>query len=266
VSGKTTNALFDNQSDVITTKEKNDYERELALALAGFFTLMIPLFANKTMAKRMGEFNLGGLFAMNPEVKKYIKEISAKAAESHVNTVVEDVKSAVQKAFNENVKMTTDQIEASGRAVTDADLTAAREAALKGASQQRIISAVKTVYSNQITEGRAKAIARTETNRAFTQAQYAADKQFILQNGLEGRAYKKLETRSVDPCPVCTSLASDPPIPFDEPFANLGDTLSASYTDTSGKTRVQTIAVNFETITAGNIHTNCSCDYVLIIK
>lgn len=257
---------FESQADVITAKEKKEHEEELALALAAFYTLLIPVLGKQNAAKRVAEFGGSTIFTIDNEIKKYVKELSNKVSDSHVNTVVEDVRKTAQNVFNDNVKAQTDAIEASGRSVTDADLVEARKLALKGASESKIVSAVKTQYSDQITEGRAKAIARTETNRAFTQSQYLSDKQFIEQNGFQERAYKKLQTRSTDPCPVCSSLAEDPPIPFYDNFASIGDTLSASYTDKAGKTKVQTINVNFEDITAGNIHTNCSCVYVLIIK
>lgn len=256
---------FEEESDVITQTEKNEYISELALALGAFYGIVIPLFASSTMAARAKEFNETATFKMNAEVKKYIKTIANKAAESHVETVIEDLRLTIKKAYDEEVGRILQGIEDSGRSVNDEDLQLARKKALEGASRVRIQSAVTDTYSGKIAEQRAKAIARTETNRAFTQSQYHADMQFIKQNGLEGQAYKKWTTRSDNPCAICQSLAAQPPVPFSTNFADLGDELTATYKDANGKTRVLKQAINFEALSAGNAHVNCSCRYMLII-
>ena len=115
--------------------------------------------------------------------------------------------------------------------------------------------------SHDITDKRARVVARTETNRAFTMAQYDADRQFIEQNGLEERAFKRYHTRSDNPCPFCVSLERQGLIPFDEPFVKKGGSVTA---------RVEgeevTFNVNFDNVFAGNLHPNCSCDYELVIE
>lgn len=262
---KTTNA-FEDDSDIINQREKEDNKDELALALGAFYGVLMQIYGSSTMSARAKEFNMTGEFKINAEVKAYIKEISAKAAESHVETVVETLRKEVQEQFEIEVKRNLKAIEDTGRSVTDDDLVLARKKALEGASRQKITDAITEKYANEITESRAKAIARTETNRAFTQSQYHADLQFIRQNNLEGKAYKKWVTRSSNPCPICASLANQGPIPFKTNFADLGDTLRATYKDDKGKTKVLTQVVNFEELSAGNAHTNCSCRYMLIIQ
>lgn len=279
VLNKVTKNAFEEQSDIISDREKQDITDELALAIAAFYGVILPTYAKATMSRRAAEFGLFGNFKFNNEVKAYIKRISAKAAESHMNTILEDLRGAIKETYDEQVKSslkTLVQGEASklppeeGAKLLstpvrkDSDIyRLAQKKALEGSGQQEVIRAVKNEYKD-ISTNRAKAIARSETNRVFSQSQYEADKQFIRQNGLESRAYKKVVTRSGSPCAICRSEAAKPPIPFDQPFADIGDELTANYEE-NGKTKILKQKVTYETIQAGNFHTNCSCIYQLII-
>lgn len=255
---------FDEQSDIISATDKAEYEQELEMALAAFYAIIIPLYATTVLNRRTKEFGLFGNFKLNNDVKKYIREISNKTAESHVNTVVEDLLSTAKQTYDDLVAKELEAMEATGRKVTDADLKLARKKALEGKSQQQIVSEIKKKYT-EISSVRAKAIARTETNRAFTQSQYQADIQFLKQNKLMNKAYKKWITTSDDPCPTCMDLASQPPIPFTDNFADLGDEIITTYEE-NGKTKVKKNLVNFEPLSAGNAHVNCGCKYMLIIE
>lgn len=226
---------FEKESDIISESSKNDFKRELEVVLGGFYTVIIPLYAGMTMNRRLKEFAKQGVFQFNTEVKGWIKATSKRAAESHINTIVDDLYKTVQ------------------------------EGALQGASETKLVSMITDKYSTVVTQTRAKTIARTETNRAFTRSQYEADKQFIKQNDLEGRVYKQFITRSNNPCPICQSLAKEPPVPFDKNFADLGDELTAVYKD-GDKTKVLKQTIGFEPVQAGNVHPNCSCAYRLIIE
>jgi hypothetical protein len=267
VLNKITNAsnTFEDNSDIITQSDEDSDKKELEISLAAFFAVLIPLFASQTVASRAKEFGMFTNFKLNKQVKDYIKSISEKAADSHINTIVEDLRSTIKGTYDGIINDQLISIRESGRAVTDEDLVLARKKALEGASQQRIISAIKTEYSGNISTNRAKAIARTETNRAFTQSQYQADIQFIKQNGLEDQAYKQWTTQSANPCQICIDLANQPPIPFETNFADLGTELTATY-EVDGKTKVLKQLVNFEPLSAGNAHVNCSCRYLLVIK
>lgn len=234
VMSKVTKNDYDSESDIITASERKRIESELTTALAAFYLVIIPLYARRTMNRRSKEFTMAGIFQVNAEVKRYVKQIASKSAASHIDTILDDL------------------------------LRAVRETALEGASQQELINAIRSKY-NEITSNRAKAIARTETNRAFTQSQFQADKQFIKQNKLEGRAYKKWITRSSNPCPLCLEMASRPPVPFNQDFLDFGDTLTVTYED-DGKTRVVKQKIDYEPLEAGNLHTNCACKYQLIIE
>lgn len=256
---------FDEQTDIMSEREKRDYEQELELALAAFYGIIIPLYASSTLSRRTKEFGLTGSFKMNNDVKKYIKMVAGKASESHINTILNDILKATKVTYDRMVKEQLGKIVTDGRKVTDADLKLARKLAMKGASQQEIVKAIKTEYSDNIAPNRAKAIARTETNRAFTQSQYQADIQFIKQNKLENKAYKKWITTSDNPCAICLNLAAQPPIKFKANFADIGDELVATYQE-DDKTKVLKQVVNFEALSAGNAHVNCGCKYMLIIE
>jgi len=222
---KTTNA-FESESDVITASEKKAKINELEAVLVAFYGIVISLRGGEAMRDRMGEFGMAGTFTLNASIKSYIKNLSAKVAKSHINTVSDDI------------------------------YRTAREVALTGADQRQIVNALKEKYARVISETRAKTISRTETNRAFTRAQYDADQQFIKQNKLGKRAFKVWRTRSDNPCEFCQSLADEGMIPFSKDFKGLGSSITVD-----GKT----LDIDFEALQAGNAHPNCSCIYELVI-
>lgn len=230
---KTVNTIDSETSpdDFVSKKDQNEKINDLAVVLLGFYGVVMNWKAQEVMRLRTAKYQLSGIFKLNNEVKTYLKDLSKKVAVSHVETVMDDL------------------------------YKIAYEAAKKGMSQTEIINEVKNKYSYDISENRAKVVARTETNRAFTRAQYEADKQFVEQNDLEGKVYKKWHTRSDNPCEFCQSLANQGMIPFNDSFVDLGGSVTVG----NGK-KTKTLEVNFETVEAGNLHPNCSCDYELVIK
>ena len=259
-----TNGEYNDYTDIMTERQKKRYERDIELALSAFYLIIVPTFAGVIMNRRLKEFGDTGIFKLNNDVKKFITEVSGKTAESHIITILNDLLTVVKETYDKMVNDAISAIEVT-RKVTDADLVLAREMALQGKSLEQIKTAVKQEYADKISTIRAKAIARTETNRAFTTSQYQADVQFIKQNSLEGKAYKKWITTSDNPCPTCVDLAQRPPIPFKENFADLGDEIITTY-EVGGVTKVKKNIVNFEPLTAGNAHVNCACKYMLIIE
>lgn len=260
---KIENQLSD-EDEILSQEERDRLVSELTLVLAGFYMLIIPLYARTIANRRLKEFGSSTDFEVNNDVKKYIDQISSQVSESHINTIFTDLYRSITNIYNDIIESQIEKIKDTGRKVTDDDLVLARKTALEGGSRQQIINSIKDEYKD-ITANRAKAIARTETNRAFTQAQYQADLQFIKQNGYDGQAYKKWITRSINPCPTCLDLASQPPIPFTKNFADLGDEIVTTYEE-NGKTKVKTQMVDFEPLKAGNAHVNCGCTYQLIIE
>lgn len=226
---------FDSQNDIITDNQKQGFKDDLAVALAAFYGIVMPLYGSNVMSNRLKQFGMQANFKLNASTKAFIKANSTKAADSHVETIVNDM------------------------------LTEVQEAALRGETQTQIINAIQNEYTSSISQARAKVIARTESNRAFSMSQYEADKQFVSQNNLQGQAYKQWITRSANPCPICLDLASQPPIPLETNFANMGDTLTGT-SEVDGKTKVTSMQVDYEDVEAGTVHPNCSCTYQLIIQ
>ena len=211
--------------DFITKTDKKESMRDLVLGLTVFYGIVVNLQGQETTRDRSGEYALPGLFKMDKDVKDWIKDTAEKAALSHIDTVSDDI------------------------------FKVARDAAMKGLSVPEIESKLKEEFSSVVTDTRATTIARTETNRAFTRAQFEADKQFADDNDL--KAYKQWVTRSGNPCDACQALADEPPIPLEDNFIDKGDKVKAGG---------QEYDVNFEDLEAGNLHPNCSCEYELVLK
>ena len=230
---KTVNTIDSETSpdDFVSKKDQNEKINDLAVVLLGFYGVVMNWKAQEVMRLRTAKYQLSGIFKLNNEVKTYLKDLSKKVAVSHVETVMDDL------------------------------YKIAYEAAKKGMSQTEIINEVKNKYSYDISENRAKVVARTETNRAFTRSQFEADKQFVDQNDLQGKVYKKWHTRSDNPCEFCKALEAEGMIPFDEAFRDAGDSITVG----KGK-NAHTLDIDFERLEAGNAHPNCSCDYELVIK
>jgi hypothetical protein len=226
---------FEQEDDIITKKDRKEAERELNTALIAFYGIIIPLFAYNVLSKRLEETGLTGTFSVTPDVNRMIKNFASMASESHVSTLLESMTKQAQKD------------------------------ALAGLPRKQIADNLINKFGDEIAKSRAVAVARTETNRAFTMSQYSADKQFIKQNGLEQRAFKQWVTRSDNPCPFCQAMAEQPPIPFNEPFASVGDELTAT-ADVDGKTVVRKMTMGYADAEAGNLHVNCGCEYELIIE
>jgi hypothetical protein len=60
--------------------------------------------------------------------------------------------------------------------------------------------------------------------------------------------------------------AAEPAIPFDTPFADIGDVVSAEFILKDGSTSVRKMPITYETIQAGGLHPRCECIYELIIE
>lgn len=229
LTAKTVNAIDSetNPDDFVSKKDQKEKTNDLAVILLGFYGVIMNWKASEVMRLRTTKYALDGVFNLNSDVKKYIKELSKNVATEHIKTVMDDL------------------------------YKIAYDAAKKGMSQVEIINEIKNKYSYDISETRAKTVARTETNRAFTRAQYEADKQFVEQNDLQGRVFKQWHTRSDNPCEFCQALEDEGLVPFEDSFRDIGQSIKV------GK---KSLEVNFETVESGNLHPNCSCDYELVIK
>lgn len=221
------NAIEDDENLVISESQKNESIGELVGVLASFYGIVLTVEGVNAMRKRVTELKRQGLFSVNRKMLNDFKSLAMDVAVSHVNTVSNDLYETV------------------------------RQAALEGLSRDQLIDRITTQYAQNISEQRAKTVARTETNRAFTLTQYEADKQFVEQNNIRGRVYKQWVTRSDNPCEFCIALSKEEPILLDTNFRDLGSSV-----EVDGKV----LNVGFTELSAGNAHPNCACAYELIIK
>jgi hypothetical protein len=262
---KITKNAFDDEGDIISASDKRDAIDELSMAIAAYYLVLFPIYGNKLMQKRASEFDTVVPFEMNTKVKRIIEDASKSAANSHFNTIADDILKVANEVHQASLEREVTALKAAG-AVDNEELYAlARKKALEGANQQLIVSAIKKEYQN-ISQTRAKTIARTEANRAFTQSQYQADIQFLTKAGLMEKAYKKWETRSGNACNYCKSLESMAPVPFTKNFVDLGGEITSTFTRKDGTTVVKKMPISYEALSYGGAHTNCGCRYILIIK
>lgn len=266
VLSKVTKNEFTSQNDVINPEDRKRILSELALAIAGFYSVVMPLNASSVMNRRAKEFQLLGSFKLDNEAKQYIKLIASRAAGSHMDTILGDILDKVRSTEERLVQGELKKIAPTGNQTSEAVLAEARRKALEGPGRERLASAVRQEYNDTISKVRATTIARTETSRAFNRSQFEADRQFLAQNNLTARAYKKWVTRSDNPCPFCIEKANEAPIPFDDNFALVGDVLKATFEKDDGTASVRQMQVAFEDVGSGNLHPNCACTYQLIIE
>lgn len=258
------NNAFEDTNDIISKTQQAEYEKTLQQDLENFYLVLIPIFASLFLAKRAKEFNMLASFKTTPAIKREMKTLSKLVSKSHIDTILEDLRTTIKATYDSNVQERLAVITATGRTVTDSDLVLARKLALEGNGQTKIVSEIKQEYAN-IAQGRAKTIARTESARAFNQSQYQSDIQFTQQNDLTERAYKKWVTRNDNPCAFCLDMANQPPIPLTQNFLDLGDVFEVI--DNNGeKTKVKKMSIDFEPIEAGLLHPNCGCTYRLIVE
>lgn len=222
---------FDSETDVIGRLVKTGSINELEALLTSFWSIVYNIAGKETANERMREFGFLVDFRFTAEMRASILTNAERVSRSHIDTVSNDLYETVRKK------------------------------ALEGGGRDELVRFIKREYNGTITKVRAKTLARTETNRAFTQAQFDADSQFVKENGLKERSYKKWETRSSNPCAYCLQLASEPAIPFFDNFRDLGDTITVG--KGKGKTALK---VHFDALEAGNAHPNCSCIYKLIVR
>lgn len=291
------NGNYQEASELLTDAEARELNKKLKLLLAAYYLTLMPIYGKQLMDVRLGEYGTQGIFAMTDQIERYVDESSQAAADSHIKTIRNDLINAATKAqakvdedaviqavkwsvearetkylpklpTNPNLEDITKAVKSGAFKGDQALYKRAREFSREGGGLDEMTRAIQKEYQN-ISKNRARTIARHETNRVFNMAQYQADLQFLQENGWLQKGYKRLRSRTGDPCPVCESLINETtanPIPFEQNFADLGATLNANYKKKDGKTAVQTIPISYEAIKAGNVHINCRCEYVLLIK
>lgn len=243
IQGKLLQAILDrvNQNDltpgqeekIISKSDKRSLIKELEVVLADFGNSTVSLFAMRNLRKRLEQFGLTAIFNLSKKVKDIIKVHATKSATSHIESVLEEVYKKAQE-------------------LAEANLSRSENAAQ-----------LSKLFNDKITQTRATRIARTESNRMWTESQYQSDTQFIEQNGLETQAFKRWVVRSDNPCAYCLALQAETaskPIPFFDPFRAVGESV-----DVAEEGKQRSYVVGYEPITAGTLHPNCSCIYEIVI-
>lgn len=284
---------LEDPNEVVSKTEQKNFEKELSALLVIFYINLFPLFGRQLLAQRAAEYGQIVPYEVTKEAQAYIDKMATQASNSHVNTVISDLFKAAQLAYaaatidalvqklQEEVSAGNEEIISKiGKDTTEAGIRKAAEAgkfddtsiykeaqrlARQGEGRDSIARAIRNKYQD-ISEGRATTIARTEAARVFNQSQFEADRQFLNRTGLMNKAYKKLRSRTGHPCSHCQGLINQAPIPFETNFADLGTQLTATETDEAGHVKVKTLPISYEAVSAGNVHPNCSCEYVLIIN
>lgn len=284
-------------SDIIGPRKRKSLTERLKNAIHKYWWLIFPLFANSSIAKRNEEFSKDIQFVFNNELQAGVDDNALRVAEGHMETILNDILEASNRAYTNVLEdaaaeliikvyddsptkwekyfehkptkaealdsiRKTDILEENRRIYEKANTMA-----FEGYNRRDIVKAIREEYKD-ISENRAKLIARNETSRAFTRSQFEADKQFLNGIGKLGQAYKVWYSRRpwneqdkiCDFCNEMIRMSEENPIPFEDPFLAYGDSLEV--VDNDGKLKIFT--ANYEDIDGGTLHPNCQCGYHLV--
>lgn len=222
------------EEDVLYKTDAEKLERDLMLVTAALALTIIPLFATQTTKARLKQYGKTTDFTMTPAVTRTVKAHAGLVAASHLKTVSGDI------------------------------YKYARELSLQGKTLPEIESALRAKFTDRVSRQRAKTLSKTETLYGVRESQYQADLQFLKQNDMLGKAYKRWVTRSGKPCELCKKMEGTE-VPFEENFLELGDTVTADVVGKDATSR-KTMVVDFEPVGTAALHPNDECTYDLVIK
>ena len=277
------------QTDLMPVDVSKDFSTEIGDFLKEYWLYIAPIFGLAfTRADRLGGAHPE--YVMSKEIRTFINERAKVSGKGHMETVLNDVLRASNKAYSQimsniaiqliqeayernpdkfkdyfSKKPTKKQIQ---KAIDNTDILEANrkiydkanKMALEGFSRDDIIKDIRQQFT-EVSKNRATLIARHETSRAYVQSQYDADKQLLEVTGKLKNAYKQLYSRTGHPCAYCQELIDRGPVPFETNFLDKGDSI-----DIVENGKKYTFTADYEDIVGGAIHPNCSCSYKLIIK
>lgn len=277
------------QTDLMPADISKDFSTEIGDFLKEYWLYIAPIFGLAfTRADRLGGAHPE--YVMSEEIRTFINERAKVSGKGHMETVLNDVLRASNKAYSQimsniaiqliqeayernpdkfkdyfSKKPTKKQVQ---KAIDNTDILEANrkiydkanKMALEGFSRDDIIKDIRQQFT-EVSKNRATLIARHETSRAYVQSQYDADKQLLEVTGKLKNAYKQLYSRTGHPCAYCQELIDRGPVPFESNFLDKGDSI-----DIVENGKKYTFTADYEDIVGGAIHPNCSCSYKLIIK
>lgn len=268
---------------ILKNAEQSQQTHTLMFALLTIGTILLPLYARQRIQALFTQFALHTVFAQTDSSREALREQAEKGAESHVRTIAKDIKNALDDAIDN--ELTNPVIEAAVKdkfeELANKDgkeyLKAvhgdqniykyARDLILKGETRQNVIKKLQENFS-EVGKRRANVIAGNEANRVFTMSQFDADSQFLAQNKLTTKAYKRLVSNTGHPEAICKAIidaTAIKPIPFKSDFLPFGKEFVVK-TQVDGKAKTYKFTPNYEHLKAGHIHVNCHCRYELMIK
>lgn len=278
VKGVTINSFT---KDDISVSEREGLLERLKKAFKNYWWFIVPMIGERMMSNRNQEFDKDFTFIFNNAVQKKIDDEVTEVAQGHLDTILDDILEASNKAFTKVVEdaaanlIITAYREDANRfsdyftseptkkkvisVIHNTDILEknrkiydrAYKLAQDGYNRADIIKGIREEF-NFLSTTRANTIAGNETSRAFTQSQYEADYQFLNKVGKLTTAYKQLYSRTGDPCMYCQSLIDKGPIPFTQNFLNKDESITV---EENGRTH--TFTANYESISAGVVHVNC---------
>ena len=214
-------------SEYLKDKDVKNHVQELGLAFAVYYTALFPVYAAYRARQTAKEIGRPvRRVELTDRVKRAIENFAQREAESHVQTIMMDLENALAK-----IKVKT-------------------------SDNKEIEKLFREAFSD-IKSRRASAITENAAARIFNLSQYEADLQILTHEGLLEKAYKELHSLTGNPCEFCNHLIQKGPIPFVQNFADKGTTISV------GSKKMD---LDYEDISAGNVHPNCHCVYRLIIE
>lgn len=277
------------QTDLMPADISKDFSTEIGDFLKEYWLYIAPIFGLAfTRADRLGGAHPE--YVMSKEIRTFINERAKVSGKGHMETVLNDVLRASNKAYSQimsniaiqliqeayernpdkfkdyfSKKPTKKQVQ---KAIDNTDILEANrkiydkanKMALEGFSRDDIIKDIRQQFT-EVSKNRATLIARHETSRAYVQSQYDADKQLLEVTGKLKNAYKQLYSRTGHPCAYCQELIDRGPVPFESNFLDKGDSI-----DIVENGKKYTFTADYEDIVGGCLHPNCSCSYKLIIK
>lgn len=280
---------------ILEKAEESQQQHTLAFALLTIGVILLPLYAKQRIQSLFAKFGLHTVFAQTTGGQKALKEQADKGATSHVRTIAKDLKKSLDDAIDGELttpsveaavkdkypevaeiaiaaekKATTDKAQAGEKAYVKAVkndqeiYSYARDLILSGASKDVVIKKLQENFSD-VSKKRATVIAGNEANRVFTVSQFDADAQFLAQNKLTDKAYKRLVSNTGTPEAICKAIidiTAKKPIPFNQDFIKFGQTFTTKTED--GKTLK--FKPTYEHLKSGHIHVNCHCRYELLIQ
>lgn len=265
---------------ILEKAQDSQQANTLMFALLTIGTILLPIYAAQRLQKLLVMYGLHTVFTRTESSQEAIREQAEKGAKSHIQTIARDLKHSLDDAID--AELTNPVIEASVKdkfedlaplndkkylaAVTENQeiYKYARDLILAGETRQAVIKNLQENFA-AVSKRRANVIAGNEANRVFNTSQYEADEQFLAQNQLTDKAYKRLVSNTGTPEALCRSIIEAThakPIPFKQDFVPFGKT----YTFKGEDGKLKKFKATFERLKSGTIHVNCHCRYELLIK